>query len=346
MLGDTARDGELCATAGRMPAAWRTAPCCDPVRPLRSRPRARAPAQGRRGAARPAAPAARLRPHAARSGSGCTSTATARVVCELCRPRHREAPERSELVHAAASAQPCRPCAPPDRPTAAPLDSARRGPRHRQRHHRPPARGGLRLPRGHREPRRSSPTTTSSTGASRARTPSARAPARASASRRRSPLPVGRPDLRRARAARTGSSSGRGGKFNRIRTIGDLDARPASRAAGPRLEFMTEIEPALPTDRFMEALGARGWMKRKVRKSLRRLQSILEEDRGRGSARRSRGRPQARHGLAVREQGDPKMIDSSRLRGRMRRRSLAPAHRCSRDRALGVWHEEGHDPSC
>jgi hypothetical protein len=46
--------------------------------------------------------------------------------------------------------------------------------------------------------------------------------------------------------------------------------------------FTLLTEPKLLTDKLMESLGARGWMKRKLRKSMRRLRSILEEDRGRG----------------------------------------------------------------
>ena len=42
-------------------------------------------------------------------------------------------------------------------------------------------------------------------------------------------------------------------------------------------------EPKTLTDRFLESFGARGWMKRKLKKSMRRLRDILEEDgRGRG----------------------------------------------------------------
>ena len=76
---------------------------------------------------------------------------------------------------------------------------------------------------------------------------------------------------------------GRGGKFNRIRltAIWTLDASPGG---GTELEYMVESEPALPTDRIMEALsGQRGWVKRKVRKAMRRLQSILEENEDRGA---------------------------------------------------------------
>lgn len=40
--------------------------------------------------------------------------------------------------------------------------------------------------------------------------------------------------------------------------------------------------PALLTDRLLEKLGVRSWLKRKNRKALRRLRSILEEGEGRG----------------------------------------------------------------
>jgi uncharacterized protein YndB with AHSA1/START domain len=75
---------------------------------------------------------------------------------------------------------------------------------------------------------------------------------------------------------------GRGGKFNRIKTtaIWTLDAAPGG---GTDVELMVESEPALPTDRMMEIVtGQHGWFKRKTRRALRRLQSILEEDEGRG----------------------------------------------------------------
>jgi uncharacterized protein YndB with AHSA1/START domain len=75
---------------------------------------------------------------------------------------------------------------------------------------------------------------------------------------------------------------GRAGKFNRNRTttIWTLDPAPGG---GTHLEVMTETEPALLTDRIVETLtGYRGWMKRSLGKSLRRLQAILEEDVDRG----------------------------------------------------------------
>jgi uncharacterized protein YndB with AHSA1/START domain len=75
---------------------------------------------------------------------------------------------------------------------------------------------------------------------------------------------------------------GRGGKYNRIKTtaIWTLDVGPGG---STDVEYMVESEPALVTDRLMETLsGQRGWMKRKSRKALQRLQSILEEDEDRG----------------------------------------------------------------
>ena len=76
---------------------------------------------------------------------------------------------------------------------------------------------------------------------------------------------------------------GRGGKFNRIRTtaIWTLDHAPNG---GTEVEYMIESEPALPTDRIVEALTRqRGWFKRKLRKSMSRLQAILEENEDRGA---------------------------------------------------------------
>jgi uncharacterized protein YndB with AHSA1/START domain len=76
---------------------------------------------------------------------------------------------------------------------------------------------------------------------------------------------------------------GRGGKYNRIKTtaIWTLDDAPNG---GTEVEYMVESEPALPTDRFMEAVSRQqGWFKRRVRKAMQRLQAILEEDEDRGA---------------------------------------------------------------
>jgi uncharacterized protein YndB with AHSA1/START domain len=75
---------------------------------------------------------------------------------------------------------------------------------------------------------------------------------------------------------------GRTGKYNRIRTLGVYELEPAS-GGTTRVRFTLLTEPKTATDKFMESLGARGWMKRKLRKSMRRLRAILEEDRERGA---------------------------------------------------------------
>lgn len=75
---------------------------------------------------------------------------------------------------------------------------------------------------------------------------------------------------------------GRGGKYNRIKTFHEWVLEPA--AGGTRLRYVFESEPALATDRIVEALsGRRGWFRRNAGKGLRRLQGILEENRGRGA---------------------------------------------------------------
>ena len=75
---------------------------------------------------------------------------------------------------------------------------------------------------------------------------------------------------------------GRAGKFNRNRTFTSWVLTPAS-GGGTHVEFTTETEPALLSDRLMEGLGLRGWFKRGAGRALRRLQSILEENHDRGA---------------------------------------------------------------
>ena len=76
-------------------------------------------------------------------------------------------------------------------------------------------------------------------------------------------------------------AAGRSGKFNRNKTWTTWTLEPSGNAT--RVEVSTESEPALPTDKFLEAVtGRRGWWKRGLGKALRRMQSILEEDIDRG----------------------------------------------------------------
>ena len=75
---------------------------------------------------------------------------------------------------------------------------------------------------------------------------------------------------------------GRAGKFNRIRTLGTYELEPVG-SDSTRVTFTFESQPDKLSDRLGESLGARGWLKRKNTRAMRRLRTILEEDRGRGS---------------------------------------------------------------
>jgi len=73
---------------------------------------------------------------------------------------------------------------------------------------------------------------------------------------------------------------GRGGKYNRIRIVGTYTLSPG-RGDTTKVEYTLETVPVMPSDRLMEALG-RGWTRRQAAKALRRLRTILEENRDRG----------------------------------------------------------------
>jgi uncharacterized protein YndB with AHSA1/START domain len=71
--------------------------------------------------------------------------------------------------------------------------------------------------------------------------------------------------------------AGRGGKFNRVRTLGTWTLKPGP-GGTTKVEFSTETEPATRVDRLQESLGARSWLRRQNRRALRRMRAILEED--------------------------------------------------------------------
>jgi uncharacterized protein YndB with AHSA1/START domain len=75
---------------------------------------------------------------------------------------------------------------------------------------------------------------------------------------------------------------GRGGKNNRVRTMGVYDLDPAPGGA-TRVTFTMQSAPATLSDRLMEAMGARRWFRRKNGKAMRRLRSILEDAASGGS---------------------------------------------------------------
>jgi uncharacterized protein YndB with AHSA1/START domain len=74
---------------------------------------------------------------------------------------------------------------------------------------------------------------------------------------------------------------GRTGKTNRIRTLGVYELAPAPGGA-TRVQFTLETESYVLSDRILEVFGGRQWLKRKNKKAMRRLRSILETGEGRG----------------------------------------------------------------
>ena len=74
---------------------------------------------------------------------------------------------------------------------------------------------------------------------------------------------------------------GRGGKFNRIKMIGTYELSEPHPGI-TRVDYTYETDAHVLSDTIAENLGGRGWAKRKAQKSLRRLRSILEDDRKRG----------------------------------------------------------------
>jgi uncharacterized protein YndB with AHSA1/START domain len=83
---------------------------------------------------------------------------------------------------------------------------------------------------------------------------------------------------------------GRGGKFNRIRTLTVFDLREVA-GGRTRVEVHYETDPPYPSDRFLEALGQRGATRRNWNRALRRLARILEEGRDRGARATIAGGP-------------------------------------------------------
>lgn len=68
---------------------------------------------------------------------------------------------------------------------------------------------------------------------------------------------------------------GSGGKENRIRTLGVYELAP-----GPgnttRITFTFRTEPQKPSDKLLESLGGRIWVKRQSVRAMQRLRAILE----------------------------------------------------------------------
>lgn len=74
---------------------------------------------------------------------------------------------------------------------------------------------------------------------------------------------------------------GRGGKYNRIRMLGVYTLSPGA-GGTTRVEFSFETDPHLLSDKLMEASTGARWLRRQIRRSQRRLRTVLEEGRDRG----------------------------------------------------------------
>ncbi len=68
---------------------------------------------------------------------------------------------------------------------------------------------------------------------------------------------------------------GRTGKNNRIRTLGVYDLADAH--GSTRVRFTFETQPKMLSDRLLESLGGRSWLKRKNNRAMRRLRAIFED---------------------------------------------------------------------
>jgi len=74
---------------------------------------------------------------------------------------------------------------------------------------------------------------------------------------------------------------GRGGKYNRIRSVWIFTLEEAA-GGSTEVTWVTETEPKFPSDKFLEALAGARWYRRRQTRALKRLRSIFEEDRERG----------------------------------------------------------------
>jgi uncharacterized protein YndB with AHSA1/START domain len=84
---------------------------------------------------------------------------------------------------------------------------------------------------------------------------------------------------------------GRMGKFNRTRMVTIFTLEPGPGTGSTRVRLTTETDPKLPSDRLLEAISTRWWLKRQQRKAMKRLRSILEDGESRGARATIAGGP-------------------------------------------------------
>jgi hypothetical protein len=69
--------------------------------------------------------------------------------------------------------------------------------------------------------------------------------------------------------------------MNRIRQLCVITLTEGN-GGNTNVEWTWETIPSKPSDRIMEIVGGAGWWKRRMTKGIRRMKTILEQDRGRG----------------------------------------------------------------
>ncbi len=74
---------------------------------------------------------------------------------------------------------------------------------------------------------------------------------------------------------------GRGGKYNRIRMLATYTLSPGP-GGSTKVQYTLETVPSQLSDKLLETLGGRSRSRRQAAKAMRRLRTILEENRGRG----------------------------------------------------------------
>ncbi len=171
----------------------------------------------------------------------------------------------------------------PRRPRAAVIRLALAdGPRDRLDRRLRPARAGVRLPAGHRQPsrvHRPLPGRLAPHEDRLRRQGRGRALSREGS---RQPLQLGRCDVRRGANARTGSSR----SAARARTTASARSASTTSRRRPRARrgcsSRSRRVPVTLSDRLMEGLGARSWLRRKNQRAMHRLRAILERGEGRG----------------------------------------------------------------
>ena len=94
---------------------------------------------------------------------------------------------------------------------------------------------------------------------------------------------MGRHDLLRVPATVSDRGAGPRRQVQPDPDAGHLHAVAGRPGAATKVDYTLETDPrSAVSDRLLEIVGGRSWNRRKAAKAMRRLRTILEENRGRG----------------------------------------------------------------